>query len=563
MCDYRDFWNELTNLPQENIVEELVKLFAKYNLLNEDGTPKETLHFELKRWKNDYFHDRGCKDLSKHITAIANTIVKNPFENAILVIGIDERRPLHELPYENDSRIDRLNVFSIDIEAKFINKLKNTLRENTIPHFHVEELEHWTVELQRKSKLYPIVFLKIPVKVGHFYGVKESAEKIVYCWEMGLREAKPDESPEFRMRSLLHILKDIHKGIFFDIFTGFGYIREPQLELDPQKFKVLYEHIPLDLVELESLVGLETARLKKSYMDYLTENKLLQRGIGGKWTLSYTAIILFGSRKAEMLNFHLPEIELTVNIEESEGSSYETQRILLIPLRKSFAEVFGILDKLGIASIYYFWDEIKPAFYEVLLNSVLHMNYFSKTPKIKITLYKDRIRVENPCLWDLRGINIEKLNSIGFPKPNEFLYNFLKKLNFLKKFFVKDSIVPHGLSNLLKYMLIHGFPLPSFYFEPNVFAVELHVKKNPLVEEFYELELNKILTRKKIDLHGQRISSIDFLDLPALTALHIQLFEQPENPQDKFNEFFDGDIKFYDDFIENIRKELQKISGGE
>ena len=575
MCDYSEFWKDLLNLPQEDVVSKLVELFGKYGLLNEDGKPKETLHFELKRWKNDYMHDAGRKELTEHIIAMANTIVKNPTEMAIMTIGIAEEKPLSELPYKQDPDFDKLKI----IVDRFVNGLIAYIRNYTIPEFPVEEIERYKINIERNGKDYPLVFLKIPVKISHFYGIKSGDEE-VFCLKFVKREIK-DRMPEKRMRSALHLFKDVHKGVLFDAFSSFGYPREILIKVNPENLEILDKGIPLDIIELEKLVGRETSRRRMSYWDYLIEKKFIQTPFDNKWVISYSALLLFGSRNVQLKDLTIPEIEISVNVESDADTEDEEQGLLqeyksfriegsspqtlsLIPLRKAFEEVFNVLEEvLSMLSLpYYNWEELKPAFYEILLNSVLHNNYYDLNPKIRIELRETSIYVENKCLWDLSGLPIEKLASRSFPRPNPVLYEHLERLKFLEnKFpdFLHGESAPRGLMNLLKYLIYKGFPVPSFNLSGGIFGIEL-----PVNIEFQEQirRIDDILLSKELFLRGEPIRSVNDLEISELLALYLQVVQQVDNPEQKFNEFFEGTLGIYKDFVDRVQQELNQ-SGGE
>ncbi len=559
MCNYTEFWNDLRNLSQKDIVKELVELFQKFGLLDEGGKPKERAHFELKRWKNDYMHDQGRKELTKHIVAMANTIIKNPAETAILAIGIAEDKPLNELPYEQDCGLDGLRI-NVD---SFLDGLTTYIRNNTVPEFPVEKIEQCKIIINRRNKNYPIIFLKIPVEISHFYGIKSGDEEI-FCLKFVRREIR-DSEPESRTRSLLHLIKDIHKSVVFEVFSGYGYPREFFIEVDQNSREILDKGIPLDIVEFENLIGRETLRRQISYWDYLIEKKLIQKFLNDKWVLSYTALLLFGSRNVQLKSLSIPEIEIFVDISSYTNTEGISPRLItLIPLRKAFEEVFNTLEDIisELSLPYYDWDELKPAFYEILLNSVLHNNYYSYNPKIKIELRESSIYVENKCLWDVSGLPIEKLASPAFPKPNPEFYIYLKELKFLKDEFpdfLDNRSVLHGLMKLLKYLIHKGFPIPSFNLSNGIFGVELPINKK-FTEEIERIE--NILSSKEFYLRDKLVRGIKDLEISGLLALYLQVIQHIDNPEQKFNEFFEGTLKIYKDFIEKVQEELNQ-SGGE
>ena len=572
MCDYSEFWNDLLNLPQKHVVRELVELFEKFGLLDKGGRPKETLHFELKRWKNDYMHDTGRSELTGHIIAMANTVIKNPTEAAILIIGIDEENPLDKLPYENDPDFDRLKI----IGDRFFNGLIAYIRNQTVPEFPVEEIKRHVIIIKRKGEDYPLIFLKIPVKISNFYGIK-SGEKEIFCLKFVRREIK-EHMPETRIRSVLHLFKDVHKGVVFDAFSSYGHPQEVFIEVDPSSKEILTKGIPLDIIELKTLVEHETLRRQISYLDYLIEKKLIQKTFENKWGISYTALLLFGSRNIQLKTLSLPEIEISINISTYTDTGEEDQDLMeedgnfqvekkikkiitLIPLRKAFEEVFKVLEEKVLELPYSDWDELKPAFYEVLLNSVLHNDYYAINPRIRIELRETSIYVENKCLWDLSGLTIEKLVSRSFPRPNPVLYEHLGGLKFLEnKFlnFLQDKGVPHGLLNLLRHLINKGFPLPSFNLSGEIFGVEL-----PVNVEFAEQikRINDILLSKELYLRGELIGRVNDLEISDLLALYLQVVQQVDNPKQKFNEFFEGTLGIYKDFVDRVQQELNQIGG--
>lgn len=609
MNDYVSFWNDLNSISSTNPKRDLKTLFEKYNLLTEDGYPRETIHFELKRWSQDLFHDSGIKNkLVKHAVAMANTITKNPFEIAILVIGIDDRKHFDELPYdfqdlfkaEGDTKENKKGDDVTDAINKLISRFKSLLRENTVPQFPSDRIDHFILSIpienaysrsedrDKRVNFYPVVFFRIPVELGKFYGIKISENNVYYCLEFPVRQEKEDKTPESIRRSWLNLFEDVHKKVAFDLFTVRASIQEPRIEIKLPDFIKINDGLPFDIVELHEILSEFTLRDRVTFMDYLKRKGLIKEIFAQRWGVSFASLLLFGSRNISLSSLTVPEaavnLELEESYEEEIGDSAEFDEnyedkgkdyfsIFLIPLRKAIIEILetfiGIINKY---SLQYDLKVIIPPFYETLINAIIHMNYYSQNPQIKISLSEKWIRIENPTLWNLTNLSIQKLTSSEFPKPNRFLYDILKDFSFLipqvNYHTVSDFLIAEyidlekfhrveGLDNLIKYLLDQGLGLPDFKFERNSFSISLPTVIDESIRDFFQLQLDDILKRKNLSLSGRNIRTKAQLKLIELVALHVGLFEETSIPEERFNQFFDADFGKYKEFVKNIEKEIK------
>ncbi len=112
---------------------------------------------------------------------------------------------------------------------------------------------------------------------------------------------------------------------------------------------------------------------------------------------------------------------------------------------------------------------------------------------------------------------------------------------------------------LLKYLIHKGFPIPSFNLSNGIFGVELPINKK-FTEEIERIE--NILSSKEFYLRDKLVRGIKDLEISGLLALYLQVIQHIDNPEQKFNEFFEGTLKIYKDFIEKVQEELNQ-SGGE
>lgn len=134
------------------------------------------------------------------------------------------------------------------------------------------------------------------------------------------------------------------------------------------------------------------------------------------------------------------------------------------------------------------WSVPKIAIREAIINAILHTDYSFSGAPIRISIFDDRIEIENPGLLPV-GITIDDIKAGVSKIRNRVIARIFRELHLIEKW-------GSGIQRILRSCKDAGLPVPSFKEIANRFRVTFYIQKIAEIKlEKVEMEILALLKK--------------------------------------------------------------------
>lgn len=145
---------------------------------------------------------------------------------------------------------------------------------------------------------------------------------------------------------------------------------------------------------------------------------------------------------------------------------------------------------------------------EAVINSIAHMDYFSKN-EVQLSIFDDRIEITNPGGLP-KGMNKDLLGVLSVQR-NPMIYQFLKDYGYMEG-------IGSGISRIFSLMKDANLEKPNFIFPDNIFRIIFKIRKRELFNLGLEYNLNNRQMKALEFLEiNKKIKSTDYSKINKIT----------------------------------------------
>jgi len=285
----------------------------------------------------------------------------------------------------------------------------------------------------------------------------EKGNGSIYCYKKIPYERREGINHPLSPDEVLEIQKQ-RKRIYFDSMPSRGEHRPGLIsDIDESKVKSYLNRI-------KGMIR-EPFNLKQ----FLINEELL---INGSSKIKNVAILLFGKNPSQFI----PQNKISVSIftgdeitnefikTEIEGTIEEIFRKTFIEIGRNIKNYSFIRETERIDVPEYPPEAIR----EVIINSLVHRDYFVDNIETFIKIFKNRIEITNPGGFPFGGYTWEEVEKSGLSiRRNPLIAEFLEKIHLMEK-------EGHGIKRIKTVLKEHGLPEPKIETTPNTFKVILY-----------------------------------------------------------------------------------------
>ncbi len=297
----------------------------------------------------------------------------------------------------------------------------------------------------------------------HIVCIDVQKGKGVYTFKNVPYERRGDINHPLSPDEVFELQKDI-KRIYFDELPANNGER-PALLSD-----VSEEEVQKFLLRTKGIEELQD--LKR----FLINHKLT---VNGSLQVKNAAVLLFGK---DTLNF-IPQAKLSF-------CAFPSNTVTDTFVKKEFTgnlfdvfekAYFEITERMNIQSFIEGYKRIEVPDYpsevirEILVNAIVHRDYFERNTEIFVKMFSDRIEILNPASFPFENITFEEIKKQGLSKRrNPLVADAFEAVKLMDK-------EGRGLARIESAMAKHGAPVPVFEVGSKTFRVILHKVKDPQI----------------------------------------------------------------------------------
>jgi len=338
-----------------------------------------------------------------------------------------------------------------------------------------------------------------------FLGINKNLDPVGVIWNQNLKDkitqvARTCEPPasitieQTKHDSEKHIICiKVNKGngsiytyrkIPYERKEGINHPLSPDETLEIQKRgkKIYFDEMQAKSVDRPGLISdIDEDKVKRFLIQYkggfssdfnlklfLTNSEL---SVNGSGKVKNAAILLFGKNPSQFI----PQNKINISIfptNEITNEFIKTEIIGTIEdiYKRAFVKVMRNIKTYSFVrgSERIEVSEYPPeAIREIIVNALVHRDYFLDNSEIFIKVFKDRIEVINPGGFPLAGYSWEEIESSGLSiRRNPKIAEFLEKIKFMEK-------GGHGIRRIKNAMKDHGLSEPKIETTANTFKITL------------------------------------------------------------------------------------------